>query len=574
METYPERLASHVLFFAIFFLVIVNVGFFIGIPITHFILPLAYILYLTILFLITRRSERKVERLHIISAMVIVLIFGIGIFIFGHTYDFSYDGQSFDETALISLANGWNPIRDSQVVIPAPTGLYGIGGEFGRPDVIGYPKMLWEIQASIYKLTGRINSGMITNLVAALAAFIFLYYLLQRLGLRRFWAAFTTSLAVLGPVFIQQLFSYMSDGFGYELSLIAIVSLITLALEKGKTRPLLVFMFSWLFLVGTKYSNGCVAFVLAFVCLIILIQIVRDSPKLFKPIFKILLGGALVGVIILIEPYVINLIRYGSPLYPDNATSAIANVETENIPHNLVSDNKFELIFYGIYSQRQPSSNSTAAENVALLKIPFSTSLSELQNSAVAGPSDRVGSGGIFFSGVFTLSLIILVCALLFEFSSYGELVLGLTSLIVFLILACALPLPAPNVLRFTPLITVIPVFILISLLLIDKSKPPSWVRVAIRILALSIIINIGMYIVLVGDTRSNVTREINQQLISMRDSGLTYNVYAAGFYSSYIRLEEAGIKFHMSSNIGCTNPQTLDLTYAAYATTFCPQKK
>ncbi len=182
MISYYERLASHVLFFGIFVVCILNLELFLGISIPRLILPSAYIAYLLIILLIKFLMNQRVEKNDVLIVIILPVLFLIGSFLLAHTYDFTFDGENYHQTAVISLTNGWNPIRDAQLVIPAPVGLYGISGEFSKPYVAGYPKALWLIQSSIYTLTGHINSAVVTNLIVGLLAFIFLSSLLLRLG--------------------------------------------------------------------------------------------------------------------------------------------------------------------------------------------------------------------------------------------------------------------------------------------------------------------------------------------------------------------------------------------------------
>ncbi len=283
MDSFFEKLAMHALFFGIFLVFILNVGFFMGVTINGFILPVAYILYLLGLLLLNLKLHKKIKLIGIITAIIIIpTVLFLGFLLFAHTYDFTVDGQDYQQTAVISMANGWNPIRGSQLKIPAPVGLYGLGGEFGLPFAIGYPKTLWMIQSSIYKTTGHVNSAVITNLLSALIAFVFLFYLLLRLKISKFWASFIALFSVLEPHFIQQFFSFMSDGFGYEISIVAIVALISLIISKEKTTPLLLFICSWIFLIGTKFSNAYLGLILAVVCLIIIIKYVFFRQKFSK----------------------------------------------------------------------------------------------------------------------------------------------------------------------------------------------------------------------------------------------------------------------------------------------------
>lgn len=93
----------------------------------------------------------------------------------------------------------------------------------------GYPSSLWEIQASVYSLTGKINTAKVLNIMIALIAFFSVYNLTRHLKLTRALSVLISFLVIAQPVYLIQLFTFMEDGFGFELLVIAISSLTLLA---------------------------------------------------------------------------------------------------------------------------------------------------------------------------------------------------------------------------------------------------------------------------------------------------------------------------------------------------------
>ncbi len=283
--------------------------------------------------------------------------------------------------------------------------------------------------------------------------------------------------------------------------------------------------------------------------------------------------AAILAVLVLFDPFLVNIYKYGSPIYPVNYQWAANDLLAENIPHNLSGANKFELLFYGIYSETQTPSAASDPSNIAQLKIPFTVGPGELSNIAAVEPSERVSDAGVLYSGVFTLSLIILLILYLFDSSKRDKFLLRICACIIILILICALATPTPNVIRYTPLLTFIPVLSLIVIVLIDRPRIFSWLRVGKFLLAGFIVINTAISLYCIETSTLRETLQLDRQLSIMSKSGIVYNVYAPGFYSSYTRLKEAGVKFYETQNLGCDNPQTLDFTYGEYATEFCPRK-
>jgi hypothetical protein len=567
MATYPEKLAAHILFFAVFFVAITNIGLLLGITISIWHLPIIYLVYIGILGIIKWWNKAAITKSDVLLAIAVPVVFFALTYLFSFTFDTTFDGQNYQQTAVISLADGWNPIRDASLNIPAVTGQYGQSGEFGKIYAIGYPKAIWIIQSSIYKLTGNINSAVVTNLIAALVALVFCYFLLRRIGLGIFFSGVLGILAVLQPHFLEQFFSFMEDGVSYQLSLAMIAALVTLLISPNKKLPLMVFAASWLLVVDTKYSNAYLALGAAILCLGILVWLIYKDRGILKQLLPIIGLGLFVGILVLANPYVVNLYRYGNALYPDSYSWAQGDVITDNIPLNLKNTNKLELLFYGIYSQRQVGvASSSAQDNVAQLKIPFTFSNAELEQV----DPERVGTAGVLFSGVFSLGVLAWLFASFASSSKRDRLIVAGASVIIIFIIGSALAQLVPNTLRYTPQISLIPIIALIALLLIDAGKQSRWLNFGKSILLILIVANTWLTFGAAIGIRVAQMNDVRQQLASMRNSGLTYQVYSADFYSSYIRLQENGVKFIETTNPSCTKPGILDSTYGAMPTIFC----
>lgn len=556
-----KLIAEHLIYYFIFLLILTNLGFFFGLALSKWHLPVSLILYLLLLVGLKAKYHLKIALNDVLLVFLTLVFLSIAGFALSKTFDTSYDGQLYHQTAVISLSNGWNPIWNRDLPIIAPTGQYGEDGEFGKHFAIGYPKSLWEIQSAIHLFSGQLQTAAVTNLIVGLIAFIFLLSFLLDLKIKPIWATTVSLIAVLEPHYILEFTSFMQDGFSYQISLVAIVSLLTFMM-KNKNSAFIMFCSSWLFLIGTKFSNLPLAATLIFICLGFL---VISGLLQNKNIQRLIGAFFIIGTILFASPYVVNFINYGSPVYPANLKWASEDVKYQQTPINLIGKSQGELLLYGIFSKPQISTATSDPANIAHLKLPFTFTKSEL----IQPQSERVGTGGIFFSGLFVLSLIFLIISLFRKQPAENYKILITILSAVILIIFCALTLSVPNDLRFTPLICFIPTLALIGILKMNLEKPLKWLKALTLIFAILITINISSVLIPTVNARINEFAEIEEQMQTMKNSETTYQVYALNFYSSYLRLEESGVKFVKIAEIGCTQPELLAGSFSS--TSFCP---
>ena len=556
-----KLIADHLIYYLIFLLILTNLGFFFGLTISKWHLPISLLLYFLLIFGLKMKNYLKVTLNDALLFLLTLAFLSIAGLVLSYTFDTSYDGQLYHQTAVISLSNGWNPIWDRDLPINAPTGQYGEDGEFGKHFAIGYPKSLWSIQSAIHLFSGQLQVATVTNLLVGFIAFIFLLNFLINLKIKPIWATIVSIMAVLEPHYILEFTSFMQDGFSYQISLIVIVSLLTFIIE-NKSSAFIMFCSSWLFLIGTKFSNLPLAATLIFICLgyLVISGLLQN-----KNIQRLIGAFFIIGTVLFASPYIVNFINYGSPVYPANLKWASEDVKYQQTPTNLIGKSPSELLLYGIFSKPQISTATDNPANIAHLKLPFTFTKDEL----IQPQSERVGTGGIFFSGLFILSLIFLIASL-FKKQLTGNYKIPIIILVMIVfILFCALTLSVPNDLRFTPLICSIPIFTLIGILKMNQEKPTKWLKPLALIFSLLIVINISSVLIPTINARSDEFKKIQTQMQDMKNSRLTYQVYALNFYSSYLRLEENNIKFIKNAEVGCTQPELLAGSFSS--TSFCP---
>ena len=379
-------------------------------------------------------------------------------------------------------------------------------------------------------------------------------------------ALILTILATIQPHYLIQIFSFMEDGFSYEILLCSFALLGIFAIESSDS-SIIGFMFSILLLLGTKYSNLPIILILS-VCFVavFLHKILHKKIQLGEKFNFLVFSTIIIGIIFLYMPYVYNIIQYHYFLYPSNLTEIVKSYSTVNVPLNIRGENRFNLLFYGIFSKSQvdDSSNDNGPLNVAKLKIPLTFSISEITNSTEMY-NNRVGAGGPLFSGIFLLSILTLL--ILYITSSINQRkYVYLTFIIVLLIILSVLASPSPNVFRFNGQILLIPFVIVVAAITLLKQKK-SLIFIVYGLILL-MVINMLLFSLPMLKSRFVETSDINKQLSQMKHSNKIIDVNAKEFYSDYVRLEEYGIKFKMMNELTCKNPQIL--LYTAYTTQFC----
>lgn len=547
--------------FFIFLVLFIRIGFFIGIPINSYTFILALVVFL--MGTINTYSLKNIfptlaitNYLPVFTFIIFIIIMSVASAFLSYTYDTSWDGQGYHQTAVIALANNWNPAWDPSI-------------DFAQnlPSQIfaeGYPSSLWEIEASIYSLSGKINSAKVVNIAVAIIAGLIFYSLLRKLKIEKITSILISFLVVLQPVYIIQLLTFMEDGLGYELLVIAVASLAITAISSKSYWAITTFIMSELLLVTIKYSHLPVSAVLGFIFLLIIgNRFLNREYRLNKYTYSFITGVLFISLIFAYIPYLRNQIFHSTMFYPTNIPELMGSVKYNNVPNNLQDSNKLSLLFYGLFSKAQPqeSGDPTNPSNLAHLKIPFTFTDNELVSSAQLY-NNRVGSGGPLFSGLVILSFLLLTI-LYFNTKNRSQRYAVYVSIFSFaLILILALLAPTPNLLRYTNQLQLLPFAVIIPVLAIYKN--PYIKLFCLIIIALSAI-NFALFSSAVAEKAFAETRSMNEQMNQLRSSGKHYQVKAQQFYSTYTLLKEQNVPFSAVTKLNCNGVKPL---YASSTTT------
>lgn len=549
-----EKSAIHVLLYCVFTALFMNVELALGHTVQAWNLPVTYLLYILGLFIFYARRRTTIGRTPMLLAVILPVLFLCLACAAGRTFDTTWDGEDYQQSAVIALAKGWNPWHENQLPIDASS---------GTAYTLGYPKTTWLLQSGIYKVTGHIQTAASLSFVTAVVALVLVYAVLRKLRTPKTWSVAIASLAVVQIHCLQQTFTFMSDGYSYELSLVAIASFISFMRQKQKVFPVLGLMSSGLLMAGAKFSNLLFCGIIG-LCVLIYVY----KRKIYAlPLFRWMLAGFIVAAAILLwVPYGTNMLRYNSSVYPQNHASERTKLRYDNVPKNLKDKDHATLLFYGVFGEAQPgwAGNANSTRNIARLKLPFTFHWYEVQ------PTGRVGNGGVLFGGLVLLAGLLYLLIVVRRPRLKTVHILSGATILAGLIICMALITPVPNMLRYTPLITLLPLIVLVLLVSI-KGQRPMWAHVGAWLLTAGLAMNIALPIVAAVYTRHKAASAIQSQLTELRQQKITYHVNATHFYTNYLRLEDAHVPFVIDTHLSCPHPQALVYTYDT--TMFCGER-
>ncbi|OXB07595.1 hypothetical protein [Flavobacterium pectinovorum] len=415
-----------------------SILFILGFSLNSFVFPVSIFLSSIMIY---NYSEKKRNNLflHFKSVFVFLLIILFSLLLSFLFWDYSYDGQSYHQTIICVLKDGWNPI-------------YNHHSGFETSDIAlwvdHYAKGVETIAACIYSTTGNIECGKAVNFIIIIASFFFALNLLDEyfsfFKLRK--KIFISFLLSISPVVICQFLTYYIDWSLYSLLLILIS---TLFLQRNINNYFKYFTIVIVIYLSTAikfnilFFTGFVIFV--YLCyLLVSKDYVLFKNSLFISFSALLLAICTVGI----NPYITNTIDHKNPFYPLLGGDSV-DIMTNQTPINMRDKSRVESIFISLFSE------TNALKTSARVVFPFYLSTNAVKNSGQ--PDVRAGGFGVFFSGILVLS------SLLYVFSSVKEVkrrfYLNGTLLLLFLSIFI---LPSGWWARYVPFFYTIPIVMLL----------------------------------------------------------------------------------------------------------------
>ena len=336
----------------------------------------------------------------IFSASCSLLIVAFLLVISAFFYDFSYDGQAYHQDIILQLNNGWNPFYEHH----APKGCPSIAIWVNH-----YCKGLETISATIFSMTGNIESGKVVNFIIIFASgFLFFDYLnkfFQFLSnIKKTLLAFMFTLC---PVVICQMFTYYIDWAAYSLLLILIPALI--GYEKEQSKIYLGIICSVIIMAAViKFNLIFWACFIIFVYFIYLYFVKKHSQQLIK---KLLIASIISGFFAIFfigfNPYITNTIDHKHPMYPLMGEEKV-DIMDSNTPPVFKEMSRFESVFISMFAV--PNNSISKQWTV---KTIFSAN-SKSMYLRFPSIDTRIGGLGIFFSWSLLVALLLYLTLIIY----------------------------------------------------------------------------------------------------------------------------------------------------------------
>lgn len=516
-------------------LVLTSILYFINIPISILHLPVSFILALIELYFL---RKPKIKDL-IISSVLIFIIFLISLFLCGRVFDNSYDGNAYHKEAVGFLKEGWNPIYES-------------AEEFGKENSLGdrhhvwlnsYPKATWFYGASVYKITGNIETAKTFNLIILFVVFFIVTYLINKFYDKKILALLMGVLVVSFPIMCQQIFSLYLDGFlGFCLLLTLIYMYLII---KNDTSKELFFIIVALLviIINVKFTGLMYAgiFCLGYYIYYLVCKIKAKEYKeleVFTGKFLIILvfGLLIVGS----NSYIKNIAVHQNPLYPLIGKDKM-DIMTYLQPESFANMSPIEKNFYSLFSHTANIGVFNHGEPV--LKIPFTKTGYEISQF---GEDTRIGGFGVYFSGILIISVIVILIYMIAGIvrKNYDNLVMiGIPFLLIILIMFC---LSDGWWARYAPQVWFIPLMA-VFLLLKDNKR---LIRIFGILLFILCINNSYIIINQIVKTRIPISGLTRQTLEKNKGEKLDIKMTSPNFSGILFNLKDFDIKYEIKDQL------------------------
>lgn len=472
-------------------------------------------------------------RLMVYAAASLLLIASLTL-LMGSIYDKSWDGMGYHQIGILELSKGWNPFYEQLPHEPQQSRY------FDREIVLNlwvnhYGKALETFSAVLMAVTGNIESGKVFNILLLLSAFCSVFHLLNRLNFAgTAWNLLLAFTATFNPIAVNQLFSYYLDGALGSLILILICHLILLLRtgeKQERSSAFISIFFISVIIINLKFT-GLIYH--AWICLIFLGVAVylKQSGLLARFLAVATISGLAAILIAGYNPYVTNTIHAGHPFYPlagKNKVDAMVHMT----PAPLKRHNGFGK-FLGSNFSRCDNYGATGDRTLEY-KVPFTFTTRELKIFQSEGI--RLGGLGPLWSGIFCLTIVLLVIALA---TLKGRSRIHLLILVLCIAGSVAIN-PAAWWARFIPQLWLVPVIVLTFLLFAQRKYLLQLVsKAAVVLLIANSALIAGVYFYSVYAS----TRSANKVFEDLRKTTEPVFVYFDIFTPNEKKLEANNISF------------------------------
>jgi len=489
-----------------------------------------------VLFIIYSLIKKENLKNNIISILLFLILMTISLIISNSVYDSSWDGNSYHKTAIGALKNGWNPNYEQIEE-------FNESDKNEQKNVLThkiwnnhYPKAVWIFSANIYSITENIESGKSINFMMLFALLLMtISYTLKKFNICL--SVIVSILVTLNPVSVSQLFTYYNDGLIYMYIIALITVLLNLLEEDNELINYTTIVIILATLINIKFTGFAYAGITTlFFYIYILLNKKSKKSKIIKltiaGILSLIIGVGLIGY----STYIKNFINNGHPFYPLFGEEKI-DIITNNQPKEFKDMNRFKKFVLANFSE---SNNITyQVDDDVTLKIPFTIKKNEF--SALSTCDLRIGGFGVLFSGIFIISVIIILVGMYFMYFSSKKTFFKI-SIILLLLTSLVIILEEAWWARYLPQLYILPFIAIYFLYYFDKKKISN-ILIVFLILLLST--NLSLFFKYNMLYRIRVSNSIRSEINLLNNENII-NVYSKAFDGAIYNLYDKKLKVNI----------------------------
>lgn len=544
-------LGGALLLFVFIVIFLVAAGFWCGVTVAWYHLPAGLLLTLAIVAIrCFRRGRPFPVKRFLVSAVACLLLIAMSLTGSMFILDFSWDGLSYHQEAVIQLQQGWNPFLQNHT--PEETN--------HTMELTHWAKAPWLFGAAVYAFTGRIETAKSASALLIVAAFFLVWSaLLQFQSLSPVWSLFLAVAAGFNPVSVNQYLTFYIDGqLASLLTCIAAMAVILWRQRSGWWEWLLLVAATSL-CINVKFTGIAFAGILlsGFACLL-----------LFKRRWRLIMVSILAGIVIMLtgvvivgyNPYITNSIHFGHPFHPMAGPNSFYYdlLLKGQVPADLVPLNRLGKLYVSLFAV---SENVTAPRQTRN-KVPFRILGAEIHSFRTLCDT-RAAGWGPWIGGIMLLSSVILILMGVLHFRTNFIWAVVLVALV----LASVMIISETWWARFVPQLWLVPA--IPAALALGSSRRT--LRLAARALVVAMLVNVT----LVGGayTWGAVTRTLSAraQLQKLRTENENIFVYYHWFRSVRVRFQEFAVavqEVKAEKDLPCVAPQLLAGTWVKFCIT------
>ena len=422
-------------------------------------------------YLIFRRKENIIYKSLCILTTIIAFI--VSLIVACNIFDISYDANYYHKPAIGMIKEGFNPFYNNTYDFLKET-IPEIADEKVALWIDHYPKASWQFGAAMYSLTGNIEAGKLQTLLVMLSA---LCLTIGYLGSRfyKFWQATIIGLVLAcSPIVLSQMFAYYVDGL---MAILIYMNILLLLMIYDKKYTDISMNEKWIYLMfvigyamNLKFTGVFFTGIFSLMFYLYNLFINRKNKELLKIFINDTVRFVVVvifGIVIIgSNSYIKNTVDHLNPLYPLIGNEDIDIVTTMQ-PQVYGKMNRVEKLFNSIFSK---SENVTYySEDKPQLKTPFTFTKEEVDNIGIA--DIRIGGFGVLYSGIFILTIILILNICVYFFKNKNDSVIKYLFLIIFAIIIITCVLEEAWWARYSPQIYLLTIIAIAGNLYICNKK-------------------------------------------------------------------------------------------------------